>query len=95
MAQPQYVEPTSSGRGMTSGGIVGIIAVVALAAVVALFLLMGGAGRFTQAPAATAPNTTTNVTVPAPAPAQPAAAPQINVPSSIDLNIKQSPPPAS
>jgi hypothetical protein len=75
---------------MGSGAIVGIIAVVALAGVVTLFLLMGGASRFTQAPAAAgSPNNTTNVTVPAPAQAQPAAAPQINVPSSIDLNVKQ------
>ncbi|HEY3118691.1 MAG TPA: hypothetical protein VGK54_18260 [Chloroflexota bacterium] len=94
MAQHEYIERPGSGSGMGSGAIVGIIAVVALAAVVTLFLLMGGANRFTQAPAAAGSPNTTNVTVPAPAQAQPAA-PQINVPSSIDVNVKQPAPAAS
>ena len=93
MAQQPYVERSESGSGMAAGMMIGI-AVVILAVVVALFLLMGGVGRFTQAPAAGAPNTT-NVTVPAPAQAPPAAAPQINIPRAIDVNINQPAAPAA
>ncbi len=80
MAEHVIVERES---GTNTGVMLGIVTVV-LIAVVALFFVFGGPGRFAGGQA---PNNT-NVNVPAQG-QQPQAAPAINIPKQIDVNVNQ------
>ncbi len=81
MADHLIVERERSG---TSTGVMAGILVAALLGVVVLFFVFGGPGRFAGSQAATPNNT--NVNVPAQG-QQPAAAPNINIPKQIDVNV--------
>ena len=82
MADHVIVEREGSGNAV----MIGIIGVVVIGIVV-LFFIFGGPGRF--APAQTAAPNNTNVNVPAQGQQPPAAAPNINIPRQIDVNVNQ------
>jgi hypothetical protein len=77
------VERTDRDRGVGTGIILGIVG-MGLAVVLTLFFVFGGTSRFMGG------SGQTNVNVPAQS--QPAA-PQINIPRQIDVNINQQPAP--
>jgi hypothetical protein len=84
MAEHHVVETRDSGT--STGMVMGIVLV--LMVVVALFMILGGPGRFASGTSGQPSQTNVNV----PAQQQPSG-PNINVPRQVDVNVNQNPAP--
>jgi hypothetical protein len=80
MAEHHVVETRDSGTG--TGMVLGIALVLLVVVVAALFMILGGPGRF--ASGASGQPSQTNVNVPA---QQQPSGPNINVPRQVDVNV--------